>query len=445
MPDPDAPKGMQYRIAPDVIRVAAARVYGSQTFKAAKQQEMLLRFLVEDYLAGRAQNGSREAVIAEFFADRPEEEVGRKLAWAFTRLSEKLAEYYQRDGADDPVRISVNPAQHDLDFQMWEAKVNAPKRQRPMVPFRLLVPAGLLIAGLVIGIGLILTQEGPSELPISAIPIEGLRAAQGRPPLPAHFAELTVPMLEDEARNHLFPILEMDRQRLAIAIAYEAIDRDPQSAQAYATAGYALSTLAIVTSGGGVSRRHLEDARRMRKHAMALAPQDPWVLSSAALTAFAEKEFSLAMELSKQAYTADSQDPYVSSAFGVVAMITHQYEEALEATRKDRISDVEETVVARERLYAFSSFHLGDFGEAISVLENSEREGRGHNVTTLMYLAASYQANGDHTRAKEAVQRIQTGWPTFRPEMIARVFFRDPEEADFLMQNLSAAGWSFLE
>ncbi len=88
-------------------------------------------------MAGRAQNGSREAVIAEFFADRPEEEVGRKLAWAFTRLSEKLAEYYLRDGADDPIRMFVEPTRGGLRFEMWESEVAARSDPNRKVPLRI--------------------------------------------------------------------------------------------------------------------------------------------------------------------------------------------------------------------------------------------------------------------------------------------------------------------
>lgn len=445
MPNPDAANGMQYRIAPDVIRVAAARVYGSQTFKAAKQQETLLRFLVEDYLAGRAWSGSREAVIAEFFADRTPEEADKKLAWAMARLSEKLTLYYATEGADDPIRIATNPVLSCLDFQMWEGEVTSTVIPASGLPLKLALPLAVLIAALIVGVAVLFWPGDFSGDVLNSKRSTSLEQPVQVPDFPERYLDLSVPELTDLAREYLYPTLDVGRQRVAIAISREVIRRDPGNGMGYATAGYSLATLSLLSSGGAISRRHLKDAGWMRDQALARSPEDAWVLSAAAVVAFAEQDFQTAIAISERAYAFGSHDPHVSAAYGLLAILTNRYENAREASEKDRIADLPYTAIARERLYAISSFHVGEYGDTIDILEASEREGRGYNVSTVMYLAAAHQAIGNHDRAQEMVRRIRAEWPTFRPEMIATVFFRDPNETEYLMQNLAAAGWSFID
>ncbi|SMP02081.1 tetratricopeptide repeat protein [Shimia sagamensis] len=445
MPNPDAPKGMQYRIAPDVIRVAAARVFGSQTFKAAKQQELLLRFLIDEHLAARATHGSQNAAISEFFADRSPEEASKKLMWAMERLSEKLAVYYADDGADDPIRITTNSDLCGLNFQMWEDEAVPSTSQPQKMPMKGVIFVGLILVALVVGGGLALWPENQRFRSSGSVPVSQSEEDLGVPPFPERYDGLSVFELEKVAREYLYPTLDMERQRVAIAIAKEVIARDPEYVVAYATAGYGLTAIALMTSGGALSRRHLEEARLMRDQALAKGPEDPWVLSSAALVAFTERDYRSAINLSERSYALGSQDPDVAGAYAVLALLTSRYENAREATEVGSVADLPHTLMARERLYAMASFHVGEYVETIETLETSEREGRGVNVVTMTYLAAAHQASGNHQRASETVQHIREQWPMFRPEMIGRVFFQDPTEGDFLMQNLAAAGWTFID
>ncbi len=445
MSDPNAPNGMHFRIAPDVIRVAAARVCGSQTFKAAKQQEVLLRFLVDEHLEGRAKQGSRKAVIASLFADRLEEEAERKLAWAIERLAEKLTVYYEAEGADDPIRVFVDSELCRLRFRMWEGEAVSLTSQPQKTPIKVVFSMGLVVVALVVAGGLALWPENLRFRSFGSVPVLHSEEDLWVPPFPERYDGLSVPALETVAREYLYPTLDMERQRVAIAIAKEVIARDPEHVTAYATAGYALTSIALMTSGGALSRRHLEEARVMRDQALAKGPQDPWVLSSAALVAFTGGDYSEAIKLSERAYALGSQDPDVAGAYGDLALITGRYEKARGASGVRSVPDHPHIFVARERLYAMSSFHVGEYVETIDVLEAVEREGRSVSVVSMTYLAAAHQAVGNHHRANETVQRIREQWPMYRPEMIARVFFQDPTEGDFLMQSLAAAGWVFNE
>lgn len=439
MPSLNESDGMTYKIAPDVIRVAVARVCGNQVFELAKQQKTLLRFLADEDLAGRAKEGSRAAVIAEFYADRSDEDAARKLDWALARLSDKLAEYYDGDGADDPIRIHVDLGTCGLRFELWEGEQIRPPAESQRLPFRLQVAVGGLVAALIIGVVLVFTDGGNPEQPDGRMQdtamIDDLVLEK--------YQHLTPEELVQVSKRYLFPTLDAERQRTAIALSQMAIQQQSDTAGAHATVAYALATMATVSQGGALSRRYLSDARLALDQGLAVAPQDPWVLSAAAMTAYAERDFEQAVLLSEQAYAGGADDIYVSGAFGVLALVTARYEECREASLIGR--QVEDPVVrmGMERLYAFASFHLGDFAETVTVLEAHDTDGRADNVTSTMYHAAAYQAIGAHQEANAMVRRLQSDWPMFRPESVATLFFQDPEEGAFLLQNLAAAGWAF--
>lgn len=431
-------------IAPEIVRVAVGRVCGSQVFRPADRQQALLRFLVEEDLSGRAMQGSKDAVIATFYADRDPDEAETKLVWAFSRLAEKLDEYYQAEGADDPMRFLVDMRRFGLQFQMREADPpRAVTAASSVAMIRLLAPLVALIVALIIGITLVLLPPDTAQDPTARA--GGEEAAKEVQALIDDYAHLTIVEHELEARNHLFPFLEIEAQKRAVASANVVILRDPDFGRGYATAGYGLATMALMTAGGAVSRRHLEEARLMRDRALALSPEDAWVLSAAALTFYAEREYEQAISYSEKAYAAGADDPYVASAYSVLALVTARYEESLDASKDRGPTDFPKIGYGLERVHAFASFHLGDHDTTIQKLERLEREGYPHNVTTAMYLAAAHQVTGNHAQANEMVQRIKTDWPTFRPERIPTLFFREPAEADFLLQNLAAAGWSFID
>ncbi|WP_294226273.1 hypothetical protein [uncultured Shimia sp.] len=402
----------------------------------------MLRFLVEEDLSGRAAQGSQDAAIAKFFADRPKEDAEQKLGWAMGRLAEKLSEYYDSEGADDAIRVFVDSARCGLRFQMWEAETAHARPPKRRTSLRFWAPLVLLLA---LGAGaslLLIKSNDPSISSLDFGPMADTLAMKNAPELPADLKALSVSELEEFARSYLLPFLNVERQHMAVALANQVVVRDPDYAAGYATAGYALANLALMNYGGGVSQRHLLDAQRMSNHAMALDPEDTWVLTAAAVTAFAQRDFTSATALSGQAYAAAPTDQGVLITYGFIALVTGRYQAAREATEDKEHYEKSHFKDVRDRLYAFASFHIGDYLATIDVLEAAENEGRPLNVTAMTYLAAAHQVAGNHQTANKLIRRLQRDWPTFRPELIGDVFFLDASEYDFLLQNLAAAGWS---
>ena len=445
MPDATSSTPDRDDIAPEIIRVATTRLCASQTFASAKQQQVLLRFLVDEALEGRTSAEAQAAAVETLFADRSPEEGRKKLRWAMARLDEKLSDYYGAEGAEDPLRFAADAAGNGLTFQIWEGERLQRQASPHHVSLRLLAPLAGLVAALGIGVVLIFqSQDATVSAPVPEQQVQNA-PAQKTSALPPSLAPLSAPDLEMVARDRLYPFLNLDGQRQSVAIAKAAIARDPEYALAYATASYGLATTALITTGGAMSRRYLVEARAMRDKALSMAPEDAWVLSAAALTAYAERDHDQAVAYSEKAFATAPQDVYVSGSYGVLALVTGRYAESREATRVGRLSGEAHVKFGMERLYAFASFHTGHYGETIERLTQLEASGEPHNVISVMYLAAAFQATNDHGQANAMVRRIRQEWPTFRPERIASIFFHDPDDAGFLMRNLAAAGWSFYD
>ncbi len=443
MPSPNESSGMTYRIAPDVIRVATARVCGSQIFQLAGQQEKLLRFMVDEDLAGRARQGSREAVIAEFYADRADEDAAQKLTWAMARLSEKLAEYYLEEGADDPIRIFVDPRSCGLRFEMWDARPIPRDTTGPKTSMRMLILIGALIASAIGWVVMELTPTGVVEGPQEDWPKDVSDLVTADIALPVDVEGMSVTSLIDEARTFQYPMLDLERQKVAIALSKVAMARDPENAKGYATAAYSLAILANLTSGGGLSRRYLQEAMTLNEQAMSIAPDDSWVKVSAAVVALAEQDYEAAMDLSKAGYASGQEDGFVAHTYATIAQFTGQFEEVLIANAPDSIDPEDPIRLIRERIYAFARFHVGDYKETIQIIEAGTEAGEAHNISSMLYLAAAYQAVNDHEQASALVSQIQTNWPTLRSDLVSSMFFYDPAYAEVLVQHLSAAGMPF--
>ncbi len=447
MPSPDETIGESFTFAPEVIRVACARVCGSDVFQLASKQASLLQFLVEEELSGKASQQKKDAVIANFFANRSKEEAEQKLIWAFGRLSEKLAEYYEGDGADDPICIRVNPVETSLHFEEYEGpKPKAQLSYGRQMPSNWITLAFLtLVLCAVVGLVFWLSGTGPSRWLLDERPEAQLDPQPDGPLIPDEFVNLSAEELELQARRLLFPFLHMENQKQALVIAQEVIKRDPASAEGFATAGYALAALSLMTRGGGASKRFLAEAQAMREQAMTLASEHPWVLSSAGITSYVEQDFANAMLLVEKAYNLAEDDIHIASTYISLAFVTHRYAVARDAALLAMSTSPETAISTPVRIYAFASFHLGDYEATMTTLEAPQTQsGLEHNVASLVYLAAAYQAFGRHDAAHNVVQRIQSDWPMFRPELLGRMFFQDPAEADFLMQSLAKAGWPFL-
>src|ERR1017187_1890058 len=145
----------QKRSPDSAIREELDRVLASQAFLTADRRARLLRFLVEESLADRA-DSLKESVIAMEVFDRASDydpKLESIVRVEMGRLRSRLTEYYAQTGANDPVRIEVPKGgyQPAFAFTGQEPTQPTPLPSRRMVGGPLATMLGI---GVMLGLGL---------------------------------------------------------------------------------------------------------------------------------------------------------------------------------------------------------------------------------------------------------------------------------------------------
>jgi adenylate cyclase len=102
------------------VQAALTRVLASESFAASERLRRLLRFLVDEALAGRGNRLKGYRIAVEVF-NRDEEfdaDTDPLVRIQAGRLRRALDRYYGGDGARDPVRISVPKGGYTPVFQL---------------------------------------------------------------------------------------------------------------------------------------------------------------------------------------------------------------------------------------------------------------------------------------------------------------------------------------
>jgi TolB-like protein len=120
---------------PHAIEEQLQRISSSDEFRKCSQLVRFLRFIVGEALSGR-NGGSKERVIGiEVFGRVPDYDAGVDpvVRVGARRLRRKLAEYYARDGREDPLEIRLPKGGY---LPAFEAKTSrARKRSVALLPF----------------------------------------------------------------------------------------------------------------------------------------------------------------------------------------------------------------------------------------------------------------------------------------------------------------------
>jgi len=92
-----------------VVERQLERVLASGSFRKCVQLSRFLRFTVDEALAGGNGASKETSIAVEIFGRRPDYDPGADpvVRVEARRLRHKLAEYYEREGREDPVRIEM--------------------------------------------------------------------------------------------------------------------------------------------------------------------------------------------------------------------------------------------------------------------------------------------------------------------------------------------------
>ena len=128
------------------IREQLVRILNSGPFHQSQRRQRFLEYLVNETLAGRGERLKGYNVALEVF-DRPETfdpTIDPLVRIEAARLREKLREYYETDGQNDPIRIELpkgsytpqiefrHPATPEPNHRMRQLQIDPPTSKRSL-------------------------------------------------------------------------------------------------------------------------------------------------------------------------------------------------------------------------------------------------------------------------------------------------------------------------
>jgi len=247
--------------------------------------------------------------------------------------------------------------------------------------------------------------------------------------------------LELQGRGLLFPLLDSRRQKLATSLFREVIDLAPAYFGGYAGSAHSLGTLALLTPTGSQKSEYQNEALKMARRAVDLAPQEGWSQSALAWARLSKRDFDEAFRLSELAIELDPNNDNVLNSYGMIMIVTGHFEKARDTSSPNRSRQISGTASARRNIFGVASFHLSDFEEAARSFEAAAELGDPVGAPSLVFLAASFEGAGLKTKAKRLVSELQQTYPSFDPQVAFSGFYQDEKHVNTIINALRRVGW----
>jgi len=435
------------------ILSALSEVLASTTFWNADRLKSFLEYVVLETVHGRG-DGIRGKTIAQDVYGRSAETDGdpeNVVRVDARRLRRRLAEYYEDEGRDAKLRIHIDSGGYTPRFEtvtdaepLESEEASNPPTNAPLahprhpgaLPYWFAGGAVLLVAVF----GAIFLIYGfhthPSEIGGSTD-----RLLQRQTILEKSPAALQAVNMAEQARDLIFPIFDVERQRLSLGFFKEAIRLDPDYAGGYAGAAQTTGTLALLSPAGDQKETLRAQAQTFADKAVALDPTDPWSQSAASWAAMANGNYPEAIRLSARANIMAPNDLHILEIYGTVALANGDFQLALDLSRPLIVAKEKLDRTANRNVYAVANFFLGNYAETIHALQIAAEKGEPISSGMLAFRIAAHQALGHKETAQRYAKILMDTWPAPIDAVIARIM-RDPAHPEEVAFYLKQAGWS---
>ncbi len=416
------------------------RVMSSQVFSGADRIQEFLRYVVVETIEGRAGSIKGKTVALDVYgrratSDGDPENVVRVEARRLRRL---LSGYYEAEGQNDPIRIHIDSGGYAPRFEVISTSAPTPETQSPANESQWKTKVVLAACAALILLGFYVWMSSNRSTPIG---VADLKKLERQAFLGKSVTALQAANMADQAKNMIFPLFDIERQKLALGMFEQAIRLDPEFFGGYAGAAHSLAALAILSQDPGQKATYLEQASERIEKTINLNPTDAWTQASAAWVAFAKDDYDKAQELSRRAYSLNHDDWYVSDIHGVVTLFTGNFSEARDVSDPTAASAGSNQRSGNRNVYAVANFHLGEFRKTLTALRETGEQGGPVSPLTLAYQAAAKHALGDLEGARNSTSELMATWPDFRVEIMLLSLFKNPAHAHDVVKRLQESGW----
>lgn len=424
------------------IRDALNRVLSSKVFVGADRLQEFLRYIVVESIEGRGDKILGKRIAQDVYGRRSEKDIATANVVRVDagRLRRRLDVYYLEEGAQDPLRIHVAKGGYAPRFETNAPPVK-PRAEASSAPrFGMVVGTIVVLfagfAAVFFGLRTDKTSQPFSFDPEKREQIERAVLFETSP------AALLARNTAEDARSMLFPATQPTRLLAALALFEKAIELKPDYFGGYAGAAQAATFFGGLAPEGPDRDQMLAQARDYAEEAMRLAPSEAWSQSAMATLLLFERDFDEANRFSVRAVELDPSDLIVLEFDAIIAFFSGDFERAVARSEPKIHENRQGSRFPWRNVLGNASYYLGNYEDSIDHLMDAAASGEPVSEINTAHLIASLQASGKTTEAQKRVQEYKKAWPDSRIEEFMFRLFRNPEDAENLVNQLRQAGWN---
>jgi len=428
-------------------------VLKSQVFANSGRLQEFLAYVVNESVQGRGKAILGKTVAQDVYGrnELSDGDPGSVVRVDARRLRRCLDDYYATEGADDPLRIHIDSGGYQPRFELIAKTVAAAENVSRSSDRYSINTTVLSVTGMVALVAIFLTGalffgffgfRDTSVMPAPSVDgTSNLKLLERQALLDKSPTALQAANLSAQAREMLLPIFDPEHQALTSGLFQRAISLDPDYFGGYAGASQSLGVRAMLSPEGPQKDTFLRNARIMADKAIALNPTHARTQSAAAWIAFVEKDYDTAILLSNRARGLAPFDGHILDFHGLITLFSGDFVAAREVSDPDKRKNPPGQRLGNRNIFAAANFHLGEYRETLASLNAASSRGDPISPPRLAYQAAAKHALGDLEGARIVTQELMATWPDFPLGFILLAFFRDPQQANAVIDRLIDVGW----
>lgn len=424
------------------VHAAVLRVSASKSFSASPRLQDFLRYVCSQSLDGKADSLRAKTIAYHVYQrDADDPTSANVVRVEARRLRRLLDDYYEDEGRNDPVSITIDKGGYGPRFERRASVTEYPSDTEPASRTQsrklrhltlLAVAVGVVTSGIAVWMFWPASDTAPHDV---AARLEREALMDQSP------AALEAANMANQARGLIWPVFDVERQRIATEMFRTAINSDPNAAGAYSGIAQTLASQALMSIQGERHDAFLAEAQEMSERALDLAPTDAWSQSAAGWVAFVAGDFAEAMRHSERAVSLSPDDGNVLDFYGVVAILTGSPELGVDAGSRERARTGTNTRFANLNILGAALFHTGEYEAAAKAFEDGNASGGPLSAPGVIYLAATYQALDRREDGKRLLTLLEESWPNIPVEAVLRRMHADAAQASDVIDRLVDLGW----
>lgn len=430
-----------------VVEDALKSVCSSSEFRGADRLMEFLTYVVNETLEGRGDDIRGKRIAQDVYATSGvgSAETGNVVRVDASRLRRRLELYYSGSGASDPLRIFIDKGGYLPRFDEvsppYAKQAKETSVQSKVFGRSVIVPGWVL--ALLVGTSIygIVHAFGPAKDRAEVSAADTAQMTRREVLFEQSATSLMARNVAEEARGLMFPATEPRRVQAILVLFEEAIDLDPDYFGGYAGAAQTATMIGGVSPPGPTKDEMLNRARSFADKAVKLAPASSWSQSALAFLKFVQGNYDEANRLSKRAVELDHEDLHALDLDAIIALFSGDFERAAGNMAPEIHLDREGSRFPWRNALGNAQFHLGNHDVAIHYLKEAAALGDPVSEINNAHLIAAYQASGQHTLARSAVEVFRETWPNSRVDMLLRQLFQNEKDADNVISGMRNAGW----